>query len=73
LQLPLGNLSLIVLGRKEKDWEVRQRHLAELKGLSSAGKLIVSEDSGHEIHLYKPELVVQSIREVVEAARGKGR
>jgi pimeloyl-ACP methyl ester carboxylesterase len=67
----LGSLPLIVLGRKQTDWQTRQRHLAELKALSSAGKLIVAEDSGHEIHLYRPELVVQAIREVVTAARDK--
>ena len=70
---PLGTLPLIVLGRKQSDWPTRQRHLAELKALSRAGKLIVSEDSGHEIHLYRPELVVQAIREVVEAARNTKR
>jgi pimeloyl-ACP methyl ester carboxylesterase len=67
----LGSLPLIVLGRKQPDWETRQRHLADLKELSSSGKLIVAEDSGHEIHLYRPELVVQAIREVVTAARSK--
>jgi pimeloyl-ACP methyl ester carboxylesterase len=66
---PLGSLPLIVLGRKQSDWKTRQRHLAELKGLSSAGKLTIAENSGHEIHLYRPELVVESIREVVAAAR----
>ncbi len=68
---PLGDLPLIVLGRKQKDAETRQRHLAELKGLSSSGKLVMAEDSGHEIHLYRPELVVKSIKEVVTAARDK--
>jgi pimeloyl-ACP methyl ester carboxylesterase len=66
---PLDSLPLIVLGRKQDDWETRRRHLAELKALSSAGKLIVAEDSGHEIHLYRPELVVKAIREVVTSAR----
>jgi pimeloyl-ACP methyl ester carboxylesterase len=67
----LGSLPLVVLGRKQRDWETRQRHLAELKALSSAGKLTIAEDSGHQIHLYRPELVVQAIREVVAAARDK--
>jgi pimeloyl-ACP methyl ester carboxylesterase len=67
----LGSLPLIVLGRKQSDWEVRKRHLDELKALSSAGKLIIADKSGHEIHLYRPELVVDAIREVVTAARGK--
>jgi pimeloyl-ACP methyl ester carboxylesterase len=68
---PLGDLPLVVLGRKQSDWETRQRHLNELKALSSAGKLVVAEDSGHEIHLYRPELVVKAIREVVTAAQDK--
>jgi hypothetical protein len=68
---PLGSLPLIALGRKQSDWETRQRHLAELKALSSAGKLVIAKDSGHEIHLYRPDLVVEAIREVVTAARGK--
>jgi pimeloyl-ACP methyl ester carboxylesterase len=68
---PLGSLPLVVLGRKQSDWETRRRHLADLKALSGAGKLVVAEDSGHEIHLYRPELVVQAIREVVLAARDK--
>jgi pimeloyl-ACP methyl ester carboxylesterase len=67
----LGNLPLIVLGRKQSDWEIRRRHLAELTALSGAGKLIVAEDSGHEIHLYRPDLVVQAIRDVVTAARAR--
>jgi pimeloyl-ACP methyl ester carboxylesterase len=68
---PLGSLPLIVLGRKQSDWKTRQRHLAELKALSSAGNLIIAKNSGHEIHLYRPELVVKAIREVVTAARAK--
>jgi pimeloyl-ACP methyl ester carboxylesterase len=69
----LGNLPLIVLGRTQTDMLTRQRHLAELKGLSSAGKLIIAKESGHEIHLYQPELVVNAIREVVIAARDRKR
>jgi hypothetical protein len=65
----LGSLPLIVLGRKETD--KRQKELDELTALSSAGKLVIAKDSGHEIHLYRPDLVVEAIREVVTAARGK--
>jgi pimeloyl-ACP methyl ester carboxylesterase len=65
----LGSLPLIVLGRKQRDMETRQRHLAELKGLSSTGKLVIAEESGHEIHLYQPKLVVKAIQEVVATAR----
>jgi hypothetical protein len=65
----LGNLPLIVLGRKQSDMARRQKQLDDLTALSSAGKLIIAEDSGHAIHLYRPDLVVQAIREVVTAAR----
>jgi pimeloyl-ACP methyl ester carboxylesterase len=68
---PLGSLPLIVLGRKQMDMEMRQKHLNEMKGLSSSGKLIIDEESGHEIHLYKPELVIKAIQDVVTAVRQK--
>jgi pimeloyl-ACP methyl ester carboxylesterase len=67
----LGSLPLIVLGRKQDDMARRQKELDALTALSSVGKLIIAKDSGHQIHLYKPDLVVQAIREVVTAARGK--
>src|SRR5439155_24986539 len=65
----LGSLPLIVLGREKS--ARRQKELDELTALSSAGKLVIAKDSGHEIHLYQPDLVVQAIREVVSAARGQ--
>jgi pimeloyl-ACP methyl ester carboxylesterase len=65
----LGDLPLVVLGRNERPG--RQKELADLKTLSSTGKLVIAKDSGHEIHLYRPDLVVQAIREVVEAARNR--
>ena len=66
---PLGNIPLIVLGRNQEDNATRQRDLQSLTALSSIGKLIIAENSGHAIHLYRPELVIQSIRDVVSAAR----
>jgi len=66
---PLGNIPLIVLGRNQEDNATRQKDLQSLTALSSAGKLIIAENSGHAIHLYRPELVIQSIRDVVSAAR----
>ena len=43
----------------------------DLVSLSTAGKLIVAEKSGHEIHWYQPELVVDAIQTIVEQVRGK--
>jgi pimeloyl-ACP methyl ester carboxylesterase len=39
--------------------------------LSSNGKLIVAQKSGHHIQLDEPELVIQSIRQVLEMTRKK--
>jgi len=66
---PLGNMPLIVLGRNQDD--TRQKDLQTLASLSTVGELVIAENSGHAIHLYRPELVVQSIRTVVNAARTK--
>jgi len=66
---PLGTLPLIVLGRLQSDMEKRQKDLNDLTALSKVGKLIIVPDSGHEIHLYQPGVVVTSIHEVVTMAR----
>lgn len=42
---------------------------AELAALSSKGKRVVAERSGHYIQLDQPDFVIEAIREVVEAAR----
>jgi pimeloyl-ACP methyl ester carboxylesterase len=70
---PLGSLPLIVLGRNQEDNATRQKDLRALTALSSTGKLIIAENSGHAIHLYRPELVTRSITEVVTAARTRSR
>jgi hypothetical protein len=57
---PLGNLPLIVLGRNQEDNATRQRDLRALTALSNVGRLIITENSGHAIHLYRPELVTRS-------------
>ena len=50
----------------EQTWQ--QMHV-ELTTQSSNAKRIVAEKSGHYIHLDQSELVIDAIREVVEAAR----
>ncbi len=68
---PLGKLPLTVLART-KDSDARRRKLqTELAALSSVRRLVWAEKSGHEIHLYKPDVVVQAIREMVVSVRGK--
>ena len=77
-EYPLGDKPIIVLTRgiseengpdgKTFEAERRQNHAAIAK-TSRRGKLIVATHSGHHIQLDEPELVIQSIREVLEAAQ----
>jgi pimeloyl-ACP methyl ester carboxylesterase len=52
--------------RFEEEWTKMQDELAEL---SSNTKLIIAERSGHYIQLDQPELVIDSILELVRSAR----
>jgi len=75
-----GNLPLIVLRRGRWDvipffsdvenqqaWAVSQELQSELAALSSEGKQIVAEQSGHTIQIDQPELVIDAVREIVDA------
>jgi len=66
---PLGALPLVVIGRNETD--ERRKQLVDLAALSTAGKLVIAKDSGHEIHVEKPEVVIDAVREVVMAVRSR--
>jgi hypothetical protein len=44
---------------------------AELAALSSNGRQVIAEDAGHYVHLDRPQLVIDVIREVVEAVRAQ--
>ena len=75
---PLGDMPLIVLTRgisdedgpdgKALEEEHRRDHVA-IAAMSRKGKLIVAARSGHHVQLDEPELVIQSIREVLAATR----
>ena len=78
----LGDIPLIVLSHgqsqrvpdlsEEINREVEQTEQQlqiELAAQSSQGKRIVAEKSGHLINIDQPELVIDAIHEVVEAAR----
>ncbi len=82
----LGDIPLVVLsggqsavftgpGVSAEDAEqfrvVQDEMQAELATLSPRGKRLIAEESGHWIQLDQPELVVDAIREVVEAVREK--
>jgi pimeloyl-ACP methyl ester carboxylesterase len=77
----LGDIPLIVLARTNggyrdgmsvsaADLEKERKDLqADLARLSRRGKLTFAANSGHNIHLEDPDLVVRSIREVIEVSR----
>ncbi|MES2626233.1 MAG: alpha/beta hydrolase [Pseudomonadota bacterium] len=76
----LNNLPLIVIAEGKPDTAFMQENLPiwnelqqELKGLSSNSRLVVAENSPHEIHRYQPGLIVESVSEVVTAVRNGGR
>jgi pimeloyl-ACP methyl ester carboxylesterase len=53
-----------------EEYEATWVHLqTELAALSPQGKLLVAEQSGHDIHLEQPELVIDAIHEVHAAGR----
>jgi pimeloyl-ACP methyl ester carboxylesterase len=67
----LGNVPLIVLaaGQNVEHDPVWQEAQEQLGRHSSNSKLIIASGSGHYIHWEQPRLVVDAIRQVVEAAR----
>ena len=62
-----GDVSLESI-RLDGAWLDLQQHLA---GSMNNGALQVVDDSGHHIHLDRPEQVVAAIRALVEAVRGR--
>ncbi len=77
-----GDMPLIVLSagkqqtvssfteaENQKLWEEMQALQSELADHSSTGKQIVAEQSGHDIQLEQPDLVVDAIREMLAALR----
>jgi len=63
---PNANLSAEEKQRTMAVWAELQ---AELVALSSSAQQVIAEGAGHFIHIDQPELVINAIREVVEAAR----
>ncbi len=77
-EAPLGDLPLIVLSAAHRglpSWfsaeqaahltEAWRRGHEELASLSSNGRLVVAEKSGHDIQYDEPNLVLETIREIV--------
>jgi len=79
----LGDLPLIVLTRGKGGYDgradssfleverIKLQH--QLVKLSTNSKLIIDENSGHNIHLEDPLLVIRSIREVFDAVKSRAR
>lgn len=59
------------LGNTKSDYaeQMWQKLQAELANLSNQRKLIIAEQSSHDIHLDRPELVVNAIRQVIEKTK----
>jgi pimeloyl-ACP methyl ester carboxylesterase len=82
---PLGNIPLAVLTASQFDAvqkpgmsveQGRQDHLRlqnELAQLSTNSRQILVSRSGHEIYLYKPDVVVRCIAAVVSSAKNRSR
>jgi pimeloyl-ACP methyl ester carboxylesterase len=64
----LGSIPLIVISGAHLTPE-QQAEQAQVARLSTAGRHIVAEGSGHWVHLDRADLVVQAVREVVETLR----
>ncbi len=78
---PLGDLPLVVISRdpnrwsdqsransREQRWQELQKKLA---GLSSNSTFLVAAGSSHAVGRDRPDVVVEAIRRIVEAARKK--
>ncbi len=68
-EYPLGDMPLIVLTRGKNQSEGHSKLQADLVRLSRNGRQIIAENSGHHIQLDEPELVIEAIRQVVDAVR----
>jgi len=81
-----GNKPLIVIsaatrtglppsGVTEEDWkqlnEEKVTQQADLVKLSNNSKGITAKGEAHEIHVFEPDPVVSSIREIVDALRSR--
>jgi len=80
---PLGDIPLIVLTRGKREYpdtaegrqldEDRKRMQLDLLNLARNSKQIIATTSGHHIQLYDPKLVIDAIRQVVEAVRRRAK
>lgn len=69
----LGDKSLVVLFARfnHEVYPILKKLQTELAQRSTEGKLIIIENSGHHIQYDQPEVLIDAVREVVEAVRRK--
>jgi pimeloyl-ACP methyl ester carboxylesterase len=82
---PLGTAPIIVLSAGKDDFEDAPEASAEvqrsefdrgqrvLARLSTNSRRIIATTSGHRIHLEVPDLVIEAIRQVLDASRNHSR
>jgi pimeloyl-ACP methyl ester carboxylesterase len=63
---PLPGRSAEEIQHDEAVWRALQ---ADLASLSSNSRHVVASNSSHDVHLQQPQIVIDAIRQVVEAAR----
>ena len=72
---PLGELPVIVLSSgpvaSESERQSRNGAAGRLDFLSANSVHITAAGSGHEIHLYQPDVVVQALTQAVSAVRNR--
>ena len=64
-----GSLPLVVISGETNSDAAQLARQARLAARSTRGRHIVAEGSGHWIPLDRPDVVVDAVREVVDAAR----
>jgi pimeloyl-ACP methyl ester carboxylesterase len=70
-KLPENVINAIGRDAFDKLVQVSQELQQELASLSTNGKQVIVEDSGHYIQWDQPQFVIDAIREIVEQARGE--
>jgi len=71
---PLGNRPLVDISTDDGDQIPDYAKLqSELLSLSNDSKQIVAKNSGHFVIIDRPDVVVDGIRQVVDAVRRKGK
>jgi pimeloyl-ACP methyl ester carboxylesterase len=63
---PLGNLPVVVLTRGQGSRDALKAAHADLAAQSTHARHTVVPDSGHEIHLFRPDVVIDAVRDVIQ-------